>query len=220
MMTMDSDTSPQDQQYRTRPRHRHSQDPSYRMSPLTSPYGPPDEPQPGRHKQTPRRYEQPPMDPVTGAPLPPQHQNTVLPPHMQSYNGEYGSDGSETMSVNSAQSMQNRQIRQQQQQQQQLPLSSEDGEGSSNSLRHQNYVNDDYGQSMSMEEATQSDTTMKSQTMKEMKERKKSLMTRLIPGRGAGGGLGRPSLLTFQKVFFFVTLKQKIHRNIKHDASR
>uniref|UniRef100_A0AC35G8Z7 Regulating synaptic membrane exocytosis protein 2 n=1 Tax=Panagrolaimus sp. PS1159 TaxID=55785 RepID=A0AC35G8Z7_9BILA len=190
----------QQQRYRTRPRHhRHSQDPSYRMSPLNSPYGLPEEP-----RQKPRRYEPPPMDPA--APLPPQHhqqqpqqqlpQQPILPPHMQSYNnGEYGSDGSETMSVNSAQSMQNRQIirqHQQQQSQQQLPFSSEDGEGSSNSLRHQSYVNDDYGQNISMEEATQSDTTIKSgaQALKEMKERKKSLMTRLIPGRGAGAGMG------------------------------
>uniref|UniRef100_A0A914YR80 Uncharacterized protein n=1 Tax=Panagrolaimus superbus TaxID=310955 RepID=A0A914YR80_9BILA len=218
---LESDGSPLSQQhqqrYRTRPRHRHSQDPSaYRMSPLNSPYGPPDEPQPLRQKQPhSRRYEAPPMDPI--APLPPQHQSQsqqhqqqqqqsmpLLPPHMQSYssnNGEYGSDGSETMSVNSAQSMQNRQIiRQQQQQQshhhqqnqQQQHQLSEDGEGSSNSLRHQRYVNDDYAQNISMEEATQSDTTMKSgaQALKEMKERKKSLMTRLIPGRGAGAGMG------------------------------
>ena len=169
---------------RSRPRARHSQDPSYRaMSPVQSPYGPEERDLPPRQNPRPerpqanRRFEhQQSVEQVQQVPS--------LPPHMQSYsNGEYGSDGSETMSVNSAQSMQNRQIRQQ------LPQSSEDGECSSNSLRHQNYVNDEYGQNQSMEEANQSDSASKSnaQALKEMKERKKSLMTRFIPGRGPGG---------------------------------
>ena len=132
------------------------------------------------------------------------------------------------------QSAANAQAKEQQQQQyrhqpqppqqgQTLPHSSEDGEGSSNSLRHQNYVNDDYGQSISMEEAaTHSDTTMmksNAQAMKEMKERKKSLMTRLIPGRGAGGGLGKLTLISKNHMYQSFNF-QKTNEQVLHDPKK
>ncbi|KAL3103180.1 hypothetical protein niasHS_002366 [Heterodera schachtii] len=110
--------------------------------------------------------------------------------------GGYGSDGSEEtlMSVNSAQSMQNKAILRQQQLQR---LSQQNDVGQSSTEENNERMGTDALPSggdaeemddpqmmmMAMEGRQGGGTAQQKMTLKELKERKKSLMTRLIPGR-------------------------------------
>ncbi|KAK0405566.1 hypothetical protein QR680_018060 [Steinernema hermaphroditum] len=85
----------------------------------------------------------------------------------------YGSDGSETLSVNSAQSMTGRMIRRSQ-------IGSEEGAEPMPSRGPPGVV-DEY----SLDEGVPGDVAVMPKNSVAMKERKKSLMTRLIPGRNA-----------------------------------
>uniref|UniRef100_A0A183CN27 C2 domain-containing protein n=1 Tax=Globodera pallida TaxID=36090 RepID=A0A183CN27_GLOPA len=109
--------------------------------------------------------------------------------------GGYGSDGSvETlMSVNSAQSMQNKTILRQQQLQR-LREQQHEIVGGGQSSTEENNDRGGFGGNgeieemddqmlMTMEERQAGGTAQQKMTMKELKDRKKSLMTRLIPGR-------------------------------------
>nr|CAD2159614.1 unnamed protein product [Meloidogyne enterolobii] len=104
--------------------------------------------------------------------------------------GEYGSDCSaETLSVNSAQSMQNRALLRQQQQIQRIQQQQLKQQSQSSNEDTKNYGNGgdiiDYEEDERFIEQQQQQQlgNLASMTAKEMKDRKKSLMTRLIPGR-------------------------------------
>uniref|UniRef100_A0A1I8AWM5 Regulating synaptic membrane exocytosis protein 2 n=1 Tax=Meloidogyne hapla TaxID=6305 RepID=A0A1I8AWM5_MELHA len=107
--------------------------------------------------------------------------------------GGYGSDCSaETLSVNSAQSMQNRALlRQQQQQIQRIQLQNQQQQSQSSNediIVSKAYGNGDIDYEederfIGITEQQQQQLNIASMTAKEMKDRKKSLMTRLIPGR-------------------------------------